>query len=179
MSSLDTRFFPYSNVEITIVRKDDILKTIDENIIDKDIANELISHLETRAEKSLMNHKWTGFPFLGSIRVPPGLSPETLQRTKDATMWARDNMSREAYVMFTKQCAHDAYQINKYRAYFDTIKTRAINNNRTEYHTLCSLKGKNYAICKITFSNNLKPMKQEYEYWYEMNENNDTTETDD
>lgn len=178
MSNLEKRFFPYSDVEITIVRKDDILKTIDDNIIDKDIANELISHLETRAEKSLMNHKWTGFPFLGSIRIPPGLSPETLHRTRDATMYARDNMSHEQYVMFTKQCAYDAFQINKYRAYFDTIKTRAINQHRIEYHNLCYSKGKNYAICKITFKYNLKPTKLEYEYFYEMNEN-DTTEIDD
>ena len=65
---------------------------------------------------------------------------------------------------------------NKYRAYFDVLKTRAINKNRIKYNILCSNKGKNYAICKITFASCLKPIKTEYEYWFEMNQNNDDTE---
>ncbi len=176
MDELEKKLFPYSNIEITIVKKDDILKTIDENILDKEIANELISHLEVRAEKSLRDHKWTGFPYLGSIRIPPGLSDETLNRQRDAKEWAFRNLEKNEYLMFVKQCAYDNHQINKYRAYFDVLKTRAINKNRIKYNILCSNKGKNYAICKITFASCLKPIKTEYEYWFEMNQNNDDTE---
>lgn len=174
MDDLEKRCFPYSNIEITIVKKDDILKTIDENILDKDIANELISHLEIRAEKSLRDHRWTGFPYLGSIRIPPGLSAETQNRQKDARDWAYKNLSRSEYLMFTKQCAYDNHQINKYRAYFDVLKSRAINKNKVQYNILCSHKGRNYAICKITFGVCLKPVKMEYEYWFEMNQDNGT-----
>ena len=44
---LEVRKFPaMGGYDVTIVNKDDILKTIDDNIIDKEIAYEIIRELE-------------------------------------------------------------------------------------------------------------------------------------
>ena len=56
------------------------------------------------------------------------------------------------------------------------MRTKSINKNGHKGNTLRSKKGKNYAICKITVASCLKPIKTEYEYWFEMNQNNDDTE---
>lgn len=177
MSFLEKRTFPYSNIEVTIVRKEDILKTIAENITDPDVANELISHIEINAERTLKQGGWAGFPYLGSIRIPPGLSNETLNRNKDAKEYAYQNLNRKEYLMFMRQEAYDNFAINKYRSYFDNLAARAIRLNKKEYSILCSNKGKNYAKLKITFNCSLRPIKTEYECLYELtNENNEDDE---
>lgn len=164
MSNIETRKFPYSDMDIKIVRKADILRTIAENITDIDVANELISHIEIRAEQTLKDKGWAGFPYFGSVRIPPGLTAETLSRNRAAKEYAYQNLPRDEYLMFMKQEAYDNHAINKYRAYFDNIAARAIKANKTEYHILCSNKGPEYAKLSITFRSIIKAVKEEYEY---------------
>ena len=169
MSFLEKRTFPYSDIEVTIVCKADILETIAKNITDPDVANELISHIEITAEKTLRNKGWAGFPYLGSIRIPPGLTDETLNRNRDAKEYAYQNLDRKEYLMFMRQEAYDNHAINKYRSYFDNIAARAIRANKIKYSILCSNKGPEYAKLKIAFNNCLRPIKTEYECLYELN----------
>lgn len=173
MGSLEKRLFPYSNIEVTIVRKADILETIAKNITDPDVANELISHIEINAEKTLKQGGWAGFPYLGSVRIPHGLSNETLNRNREAKEYAYQNLNRKEYLMFMKQEAHDNFAINKYRSYFDTLAARAAKANKTKYSILCSNKGHNYAKLKVTFDCALRAIQTEYEIAYELNKEND------
>lgn len=164
MGCIETRKFPYSDIDVKIVRKADILKTIADNITDVEVAEELINHIEIRAEKTLKDKGWAGFPYLGSIRVPPGLSDETLNRNRLAKEYAYNNLPREEYLMFMRQEAYDNHAINKYRAYFDNVAARAIRANKKDYHILCSNKGPVYAKLKITFKYMITAIKAEYEY---------------
>ena len=60
------RRYPKGN-EVRVVRKADILKCIDENIIDKEIALEIVTQCEIDAANYLTNGKWTGIPYMGNI----------------------------------------------------------------------------------------------------------------
>ena len=59
--------FPRGN-DVVVCKKEDILATIDDNILDKELAYALIEELEITADKFLSEGKWVGIPFLGNIR---------------------------------------------------------------------------------------------------------------
>ena len=66
-SDKNTRKFP-RGYDVTIVRKEDVLEAIDDNIIDKEIALDLIKQLELDASNFIKEGRWTSLPFIGTIR---------------------------------------------------------------------------------------------------------------
>ena len=67
----EIRKFP-NGYDVRVVRKQDILDCIDENIIDKEIALELITQCEIDACQYINEGKWTGLPYIGSVRLNDG-----------------------------------------------------------------------------------------------------------
>lgn len=62
--------FPNDGYDVTIVKKQDILDCIDENIIDKEVALSIVEHCEKTAAEFISSGRWTGIPFIGNIRIP-------------------------------------------------------------------------------------------------------------
>lgn len=62
-SDKNTRKFP-RGYDVTIVRKEDVLEAIDDNIIDKEIALDLIKQLELDASNFIKEGRWTSLPLL-------------------------------------------------------------------------------------------------------------------
>ena len=71
MDDNKTRKFPNGGYDVIIVDKNDILNTIEQNITDREIMTEIINQLEVDITQCVKEEKWTGVPFLGSIRIPP------------------------------------------------------------------------------------------------------------
>lgn len=66
---LEVRKFPaMGGYDVTIVNKDDILKTIDDNIIDKEIAYEIITSLELSCQKYVSAGDTAGIPYIGKLK---------------------------------------------------------------------------------------------------------------
>lgn len=164
------RNFPYSNFDVVIVEKEDILKTIDNNIIDKDIALELVRNLEVKAEQYVKEKRWTGIPYLGNIRVPKGLSKEVQDSYKDIRTVAYNTMDKKSYVAFIREICLDNSAAIKYNRFFNQILAIAVRKDKQKWTRLCRAKGDAYASCKMVFGYLLKPMKEDYEYIIENNE---------
>lgn len=160
----DTRKFPYSDYDVVVVERDDILKTIDDNIIDKEIAIELINSLEVRAETYLREKRRVGIPYLGNIGIPEGLSDEIKDRKKDALHYAYETMTKKQYIAFVKDIAYDDKARIKYKGFFNQILAMAVRKNKQKWTNLCRTKGENYASCKMVFGYRVLPMKEDYEY---------------
>ena len=65
----DTYKFPGGN-DVKVIRKEDIINTINCNIVDKEVALAIVKQCEVDAANFLRKGRWTGIPFMGSIKVP-------------------------------------------------------------------------------------------------------------
>lgn len=178
MSELQTRKFPYSNYDVVLIEKEDIIKTINDNIIDKEVALELVNSLEVKASNYLKDKRWASIPYLGNIRIPEGLKPEIKKEFKDAKQFAYETLSKKDYVAFIKEICHDNKLMIKYKGYFNQILAMAVRRDKRKWNNLCRAKGENYASCKMVFGYMVKPMKEDYEYIFET-ENEIENETND
>lgn len=114
--------------DVTVVERDDILQTIDDNIIDKEVLLELLSNLESDMYQGLKEGKWVGVPFLGNIRVPKYLQVIRSEEAQELIEEARINLNPEKYRVFRRNLGrYVTTQINNDRFYNYTI---SINVNR-------------------------------------------------
>ena len=67
--------------DVKILRKSDVIASINANIIDKDVALAIVKKCEIDAANFLREGRWAGIPYIGNIRIPKGrekfLSEET------------------------------------------------------------------------------------------------------
>lgn len=103
--------FPRGGYDITVVNKRDILKTIDDNILDKEVLKEILTQLEIDEEAFLREGRWVGVPFLGNVRIPPMTKLIHSEEQKALIKDARANLSREKYLVFRKDLVADNYKL--------------------------------------------------------------------
>lgn len=114
--------------DVTVVEKDDILQTIDDNIVDKEVLTEILSNLESDMYQFLKEGKWIGVPFLGNIRVPKYLQVIRSEEAQELIEEARVNLNPENYRTFRRNFGrYVTTQINNDRFYNYII---SINTNR-------------------------------------------------
>ena len=102
----EIRKFP-NGYDVRVVRKQDILDCIDENIIDKEIALELITQCEIDACQYINEGKWTGLPYIGSVRLNDG--GKILRENKELL-----NEGFEEWKCFQQSINGDEVDLNKY-----------------------------------------------------------------
>lgn len=93
--------------EVKVLRKKDVLTAIEENIIDKEIAYELIKHLEIDATNFLKEGRWAGIPFIGNIRIPRAMEKARSAESKEILNNAKNTLSHEEYLLFRKDYYND------------------------------------------------------------------------
>ena len=64
----DTIKMPGGGYDVKVVRKEDILRCIDSNILDKDIMLAFINQFEVDASNFLSQGRWTSLPYIGTLR---------------------------------------------------------------------------------------------------------------
>ena len=97
--------YPNGGYEFTVVRRQDILETIEANITDKEVMYEMIEQLEQDALNHLRAGRWTGFPFLGSIKIPEGIKMNNTPEQKELLDEAFQTMDINEYICFRRQLA--------------------------------------------------------------------------
>ena len=110
----EVRTFP-NGYDVRVVRKQDILDCIDDNIIDKDIALELVSQCEIDAAKYLSDGKWTGLPYLGNVKIREGRT--ILENNKELREDAKNILDEEKYVLFRKRLVIENKEKLKHNRY--------------------------------------------------------------
>lgn len=129
---LEVRKFPaMGGYDVTIVNKNDILKTIDDNIIDKEIAYEIITSLELSCQKYVSAGDSAGIPYIGKIKER--LSSAIAREHTEALNDAKEVLDREHYIAFKRALFIDESRRYKYNKVYKLEIVRVVNNNRRQY----------------------------------------------
>lgn len=157
----DTYKFP-GGFDVKVVRKQDIISCINCNIVDKEVALALIQQCETDAANFLRNGRWTGIPFIGSIRVPKVVQMQKSKEQQELIATARETISPEQYVIFRRELATDNFKKIKAQKYYNYILSIAINKNRTLFKKMIKDKGEAYARLHFFLNNSITAVNNEY-----------------
>ena len=143
---VETRKFPNGGYDVKIVRKQEVLDCIDENIIDKDIALDLINQIEIDACQYVNEGKWTGLPYIGNLRINEG--------GKAILDDAKENLSEEKFILFRKQLVIANKKKAKEARYFNYMVSIYANLNRKLYNSLVDSNGETFAkVLMFSFAN--------------------------
>lgn len=160
--------FPNGGYSIKVVRKEDIINTIDINITDKEVALALIEQLEIDAANFINSGRWTGIPNLGSIRIPADKVILRQQRAEGLLDEAKELLKGNEYILFRNQLAAENKNKAKNNRYYKYICSIAANHNRRLYSRLCNTYNSNYAQLKLYFGHTAEVVSSDTESNYEQ-----------
>lgn len=121
--------FPPNGYEVIVLRKQDVLDCIEENIIDKEIALDIVRRCEIDATNFLKEGRWAGIPFIGNIRIPKQVQrfmSEDMQKTMQD---ARENLDKDKYLLFRKQVVDDTFKQIKEDRYYKYEVSKFVGKN--------------------------------------------------
>ena len=132
----DTFKFPNGGYDVTVVRKQDILDCLDANVVDKEVVLAVISQCELDASNFIESGRWTGIPFLGSIRVPKRLQKLRTPEVQELIDEAKNTLDKDRYIVFRQKLEADIHNEEKHERFYRYIVSHFVNNNRRFYNRL-------------------------------------------
>lgn len=136
--------FP-NGYSVTVLRKEDVLKTIEENIIDKDIALTIIRQLEIDAANFVRKGVWAGIPHFGNLRVKPTTKLLKEKATAQLIKDSKESLDSQRYVLFRKDLAAEVAERAKLERQFNYRLSRMVKRNYRAYTKMAKEKGDTYA----------------------------------
>lgn len=149
----DTIKMPGGGYDVKVVRKEDILKCIDSNIVDKDIMLAFINQFEVDASNFLSQGRWTSLPYIGTLRKNQYKEAINSEEIKELDEAARENLDKNKYILFKKDLRNDiAKAIKRERIYKYTL-SKVVTKNKKFYDYLDKTKGEKIArvVCFSMF----------------------------
>ena len=125
----EVRKFPPEGYEVTVLRKQDVLKCIDDNIIDKEIALDIVRRCEIDATNFLKEGRWAGIPFLGNIRIPKIVQTFMSEETQKLMQEAKETLDEHKYLLFRKEFASNAVKQEAHERYYKYELSKFIGKN--------------------------------------------------
>lgn len=135
--------FP-NGYEVEIFRTEDVLKSIDDNIIDKDIALEVISQCEQDCAKLIENGEWAALPFLGNFRRRQCKDILNSKENKELIETAKETLFNDKFLMFRKDLAKDASIRVKNTRFMRYEISKLVTKNKSTYKRMVRRKGEHY-----------------------------------
>lgn len=121
--------FPPNGYEVTVLRKQDVLNCIEENIIDKEIALDIVRRCEIDATNFLKEGRWAGIPFIGNIRIPKQVQRFMSEDMQKTMRDARENLDKDKYLLFRKQVVDDTFKQIKEDRYYKYEVSKFVGKN--------------------------------------------------
>lgn len=129
---LEVRKFPaMGGYYVTVVNKNDILKTIDDNIIDKEIAYEIITSLELSCQKYVSAGDAASIPYIGKIKER--LTSAIARKNKEALNDAKEVLDREHFIAFKHALFDDERKCYKCNRVYKLETIHVVHRNRRQY----------------------------------------------
>ena len=144
----ESRKFPPEGYQVTVLRKQDVLKCIDENIIDKEIALEIVRRCEIDAANFVKDGRWAGVPFLGNLRIPKIVQTFLSEDTQQLMAEAKDNLDEHKYLLFRRQFATDAVKREDRERFYKYELSKFVGKNLKFFRKLVSKQGEKLARVK-------------------------------
>lgn len=149
--------FPYGGYELVIYNREDILKSIDDNIVDKEVLTDIINHLEFDIYNTLSSGRWTGYPYLGSFKFKEFKAATKREDIQELLHAAKVVLDKSDYIAFKKKTYKDInYEINYNKLYKHTVIFN-IKKNNAYYTARYKTKGEHFAKLAVFMAANAKP----------------------
>ena len=145
----DTIKMPNGGYDVKVVRKEEVLKCIDSNILDKDIMLAFINQFEIDASNFLSQGRWTSLPYIGTLRKNQYKELIESEKIRELDEAAKEKLDRNKYILFRKDLRNDiARAIKRERLYKYTL-SQVVKKNKSFYNYIERTKGELYArvIC--------------------------------
>lgn len=149
----DTIKMPGGGYDVKVIRKEEILKCIDSNILDKEIMLAFINQFEVDASNFLSQGRWTSLPYIGTLRKNQYKEALNSKENKELIETAKESLDRDKYIIFRKNLRDDtAKAIKRERLYKYTL-SQVVKKNKEFYNYLDKHKGEKFArvICYTMF----------------------------
>lgn len=124
----ETFRFP-NGYDVRVLRKKDVLDSIDDNIIDKDIALEIVKCCEIDATNYLKEGRWAGIPFVGNIRIPKHVQTLISDETKALFADAKENLDSNTYLLFRKTYAKEVKKKESAERFYKYTVSKFVGKN--------------------------------------------------
>ena len=162
----DTYKFP-NGYDVTVVRKQDIIDCLDENVVDKDLVLAVITQCEVDAANFIQNGRWTGIPFIGNIRVPKRIQKIQSPEVQELIQEARETLDKDRYVIFRKQLYVDIDKEERRERFCRYMVSQFASRHEKYYKRLVREHGEAYAQFKCWTLCNLSEVypKEFYSIW--------------
>lgn len=128
--------FPNGGYDVIVCRKQDILDSIDDNIIDKDVALAIVEQVEKDAANFINEGRWTGLPFIGNVRVNQVKAELAKEENQALLKEAKDVLSHKDYLVFKRKLNLEIGTQIKNERYYNYITSISITRNRKLYDIL-------------------------------------------
>lgn len=155
---------PQNGYDIKVVRKTDIIKCIDENILDKDVMLALISQLEVDASTFLSEGRWTSLPYLGTLRKNKFKEIINSEENKELILAAKENLDKDKYIVFRKDLRDDITKRIRRERIFNYTVSKFVTKNKVFYNKLRNAKGEKAArfISYTLYELNINEIQTKY-----------------
>lgn len=159
--------------KLIIKTKEDVLKTISSNIVDGEVLDDIITKLETSIAKSITERKDTNLPYIGCLKQRRTLASK---KTKEIIKAAKENYSRDEYIIFRKQIYEEELLKSKRMSLYKWKLVRA-KKKFYDYHLYYTRKyGETFADLFCYFRYTITPIKHISEYILEAQHCDDNIE---
>lgn len=156
----DTIRMPNGGYDVKVVRKEDIIKCIDSNILDKDIMLAFINQFEVDATNFLSQGRWTSLPYIGTLRKNQFKEVINSEEIKELDEEAKENLDKNKYILFKKNLRQTIAKNLKRERLYKYILSQEVNKNRAFYNYLEKTKGESiarlvcYSLSELTSNSN-------------------------
>ena len=157
----DTYKFP-GGKDVKVVRKEDIINTINTNIVDTEVALAIVKQCEIDAVNFMKKGRLTGIPFMGTIKVPDTIRMSQTKEQKDLILAAMETNTNEQFVMFRRNLAYDNKIKIKARKYYNYVLSLSVDKNRNQFKKMCKEKGEAYARIHFFLLYSVTSVNNEY-----------------
>ena len=157
----DTYKFP-GGKDVKVVRKEDIINTINTNIVDTEVALAIVRQCEIDAVNFMKKGRLTGIPFMGTIKVPDTVKMSQTKEQKDLILAAMETTTNEQFVMFRRNLAYDNKIKIKARKYYNYVLSLSVAKNRNQFKKMCKERGEAYARLHFFLLYSVTSVNNEY-----------------
>lgn len=149
----DTIKMPNGGYNVKVVRKEDIIKCIDSNILDKDIMLAFITQFEVDANNFLSQGRWTSLPYIGTLRKNQYKEALNSEEVKELDEAAKETLDKDKYILFRKDLRNNIARNLKRERLYKYILSQVVKKNKKYYDYLENTKGELIArvICFTMF----------------------------
>ena len=150
----DTIKMPSGGYDVRVARKEDIIKCIDENILDKEVMLAFINQFEVDATNFLSQGRWTSLPYIGTLRKNQYKEALNSKENKELIETAKENLDKNKYLLFRKNLRDDTARAIKRERLYKYILSQVVTKNKDFYDYLFKTKGelKARVICHSLFN---------------------------